>query len=427
VKTRKEMNQALKTKKPLFYGYIIVAVIFVIQVLMFGSNATVGVFFKPMINEFGWSRALISGAFSFARIVSGLSGIVWGWFNDRTGPRVVITICGALVGAGLLLMYLTESVWQLYLFYVVICGIGMGGVYAPQMSTIARWFSRRRNLMTGIVFVGGSLGALIFPPVSNWLISNNGWRVSWVIIGVVSLVVIVLIAQFLKKEPGELEKKHYGEYSSPGAVTGKGKLNVKGFSIKEAMKTRQLWIIAFMSFCNAFCLSTIMVHIVPHATDLGISNAAAANVLSVLSAGLLVGCLGVGISADKIGTKKIFVICFVPMLAVFLLLLPITDAWTMGLLVFIMALGNGGGSALTSTLCAELFGTKAHGVILGFSSLVSAVGGAIGPFIAGYIFDISNGYQWAFILCGALIVIALTISTFLKPVSKKLSDVAGSF
>jgi len=268
---------------------------------------------------------------------------------------------------------------------------------------------------------------LIFPPVSNWLISNNGWRVSWVIIGVVSLVVIVLIAQFLKKEPGELEKKHYGEYSSPGAVTGKGKLNVKGFSIKEAMKTRQLWIIAFMSFCNAFCLSTIMVHIVPHATDLGISNAAAANVLSVLSAGLLVGCLGVGISADKIGTKKIFVICFVPMLAVFLLLLPITDAWTMGLLVFIMALGNGGGSALTSTLCAELFGTKAHGVILGFSSLVSAVGGAIGPFIAGYIFDISNGYQWAFILCGALIVIALTISTFLKPVSKKLSDVAGSF
>ena len=289
MKTRKEMNQALKTKKPLFYGYIIVAVIFVIQVLMFGSNATVGVFFKPMINEFGWSRALISGAFSFARIVSGLSGIVWGWFNDRTGPRVVITICGALVGAGLLLMYLTESVWQLYLFYVVICGIGMGGVYAPQMSTIARWFSRRRNLMTGIVFVGGSLGALIFPPVSNWLISNNGWRVSWVIIGVVSLVVIVIIAQFLKKEPGEIEKKQYGEYSSPGAVTGKGKLNVKGFSIKEAMRTRQLWIIAFMSFCNAFCLSTIMVHIVPHATDLGISNAAAANVLSVLSAGLAGG------------------------------------------------------------------------------------------------------------------------------------------
>ena len=97
-----------------------------------------------------------------------------------------------------------------------------------------------------------------------------------------------------------------------------------------------------------------------------------------------------------------------------MLLLPITDAWTMGLLVFIMALGNGGGSALTSTLCAELFGTKAHGVILGFSSLVSAVGGAIGPFIAGYIFDISSGYQWAFILCGALIVTLYRFRHFLN-------------
>jgi MFS transporter, OFA family, oxalate/formate antiporter len=105
---------------------------------------------------------------------------------------------------------------------------------------------------------------------------------------------------------------------------------------------------------------------------------------------------------------------------VFLLLLPITDAWIMGLLVFIMAFGNGGSSALMSTLYAESFGIKAHGLILGFSSLVSAVGGAIGPFIAGYMFDISSSYQWAFMLCGALIVTALMISTFLKPVSKRV-------
>jgi MFS family permease len=417
---RTQNDQHIKTRTPFFYGYVIVAIIFILQVLMFGSNATAGVFFKPMINEFGWSRALISGAFSFSRIVSGFSGILMGWLNDRIGPRVVLSICGILVGAGFLLMYLTESVWQLYLFYVVIFGIGMGGVFAPQMSTIARWFTQKRNLMTGIVYVGGSLGALIFPPFSNWLISAQGWRNSCIIIGVVCLAGIVLFSQFLKSDPQGIKRIESAENKNLSAVERKINPSAVGFSFKEAVSTRQMWIIVFMSFCNAFCLSTIMVHIVPHATDLGISSAAAANVLAVLSAGLLVGCLGVGISADRIGTRKVFILCFIPILAVFLLLLPITDAWIMGLLVFIMAFGNGGSSALMSTLYAESFGIKAHGLILGFSSLVSAVGGAIGPFIAGYMFDISGGYQWAFMLCGALIVTALMISTFLKPVTKRV-------
>jgi MFS family permease len=416
----KEINQPQKQRTPFFYGYIIVGIVFIIQTIMFGSNSSSGVFFKPFINEFGWSRALISGAFSFTRLVQGLSGIVMGHLNDRLGPRVVITICGILVGAGFLLMSLTHTVWQLYLFYVVILGIGMGGVYAPQMSTIAKWFTQRRNLMTGIAFAGGSLGGLLLPPAVNWLISTTSWRETYIILGALALVIIVIGAQFLRGSPHQMGQVPYGEQKRPAGQEHQPNSIVEGFSLKEAVSTRQFWIVIIMSFCNIFCLMTIMVHIVPHATDLGISPSEAANVLAVLSAGLLTGSFVVGLFADRIGARKAFVMCFIPMLAVLLLLLPVTKAWMLALIVFVMAFGNGGAAALMSSIFAELFGMRSHGLILGFSNLLSTLGAALGPFIAGYIFDTRSSYQWAFLICGVLVVAGLAITTLLKPIIKQI-------
>jgi MFS family permease len=416
---KKTIDQPSKTKTPFFYGYIIVALIVIIQVIMYGSSVTSGVFLKPMINEFGWSRALISGAFSFSRIMTGIASIIMGGLNDRLGPRTVLTICGCLVGAGLLLTSLTHSVWQMYLFYVVIWGIGMGGVYAPQMSTIARWFTRRRNFMTGLAFVGGSFGGLIMPPIANWLISTTGWRHSFLVLGAVVLAIVVVCAQFLRGDPHKTGQMAYGETGKLQAREPIPVFTVRERSLKEAMHTRQFWVLMLMNLCNIFCLQTIIVHIVPHATDLGISPAAAANILGGLSAGLLMGSLVMGFGADRIGTTRAFIICFVPMLAVLLLLLPVTEPWMLGLLVFLMGCGNGGAAALTSSMFAEQFGMKSHGLILGFCSLTSAVGGAVGPFMAGYIFDTKGSYQWAFLLCGALIVTGLAISLWLKPIAKQ--------
>ena len=418
--SNQESNQPLDTRPRFFYGYIIVALIFIIQVVMFGANATSGVFFKPIINEFGWSRALISGAFSFSKIIQGMSGIIMGGLNDRLGPRAVITLCGFLVGVGFLLMSLTKSVWQLYLFYVVIIGIGMSGLYAPQMSTVARWFTQRRNLMTGIVFTGGSLGGLIAPPAVNWLISTTDWRTSYIILGAVVLVIIVLGAQFLRKNPHQIGQMPYGENNRLGLREHEQNLVIEGFSLKEVIYTRQFWIVNIMFFCNHFCSTTIMVHIVPHVTDLGISATAAANILAVLSAGFLTGCIVVGISADRIGTRKAYVICFIPILAVLLLLLPITEAWIIGIIVFVMASGSAGATTLISTMFAELFGMRSHGSIIGLSSLISALGGAFGPFVAGYIFDTSGNYRLAFILCGALIVVAIAMAGLLRPITKQV-------
>jgi|WetSurMetagenome_2_1015567.scaffolds.fasta_scaffold19851_3 MFS family permease len=417
---KNNIDQAQKPGRYFFYGYIIVGIIFIIQIIMFGGFSTSGVFFKPLINEFGWSRALLSGAFSFSRMAQGLSGIVMGGLNDRLGPRVVITICGILVGAGFLMMFVTDSVWQLYLFYVVILGTGMGGVYAPQMSTIAKWFTKRRNLMTGIAFAGGSLGGLFLPPVVNSLISNIGWRGTYIVLGTFALISMIVGAQFLRRDPSHMGQVPFGERKLSESREHSPVKMVEGFSLKEALYTQQFWLLIIMSFCNIFCLMTIMVHIVPHATDLGISAPEAAVVLGVLSGGLLTGSLIAGLGADRIGTRRTFIICFVPMVAVLLLLLPVTNAWMIGLIVFVMAFGNGGAATLMSSMFAELFGMRSHGLILGFSNLLSTFGAAIGPFIAGLLFDTRGSYQLAFFLCGVLVIIALAVGILLKPVTKQV-------
>ena len=140
-----DTKQPIKTKPRFFYGYTVVAAAFILQMVMFGPRSSFGIFFKPLISEFGWTRTLISGTFSISSIMQGLSGIIMGGLNDRLGPRMVMTLCGFLVGLGYLLMSQVYTTWQLYLFYVVIIGPGMGGLFVSLLSTIAKWFMERRS------------------------------------------------------------------------------------------------------------------------------------------------------------------------------------------------------------------------------------------------------------------------------------------
>ena len=160
----------------IFYGYYIIAASLLIMTAIWGLYYAFGIFFKPMLNEFGWSRAMTSGAFSLASIVSGVLAIAMGSLTDKFGPRIVITLCGLLLGIGSFLISQISALWQLYLFYGLIVGTGMGGGYGPLLSTAARWFVKRRGLMSGFVTAGIGMGGIIVPLVASRLISAYGWR-----------------------------------------------------------------------------------------------------------------------------------------------------------------------------------------------------------------------------------------------------------
>lgn len=412
---KREVSQPTKTEQRFFYGYTIVVAAFILQVVMFGPRMSFGIFFKPMIADYGWTRALVSGAFSISNIVQGISGIVMGNLNDKLGPRLVMTFCGFFLGLGFLLMSLISAAWQLYFFYVVVIGMGMGGLLSPPMSTVARWFVTRRSLMTGIVIAGGGIGGIIIPPVVNWLISTYGWRNSYLIMGALVLVIAVIAAQFLRRDPTKMGQVPYGKNRVKEQELD---LVTEGLLLKEAIYTKQLWMTIALLFCFGFSVLTVNIHIVPHVTDLGISDATAANILATIYGSVLISCILLGGVADRIGNRQAYIICFILISVSILWLLLAREVWMLYLFAVVLGFGAGGATALMSPLVAELFGMREHGLILGVCLFCQTIGGALGPFMAGYIFDSTGSYQSAFTVSAAFAVIGIIMAIMLRPIKK---------
>jgi len=402
-------------ERKFFYGYVVVLAAFLILVMTWGTLYCFGVFFKPVLIEFGWTRAATSGAYSLCLLLLAFFGIVMGRLNDRFGPRIVVTGCGLFLGSGYLLMSQISTIWQLYLFYGVMLAIGASGSFIPLASTISRWFIKRRGLLTGIAVSGIGVGTMIMPPIANWLITDYGWRVSYIVIGIAVLVLITSAAQFLRYEPSQMGQLPYGEnQAEPESVNSK----TKGFSLKETIHTRQFWMISAMFFCFGVAIQSILVHIVPHATDIGISSARAVNILAIIGALSATGRIMMGGVADRIGNKLALVVVFVLMSAALLWLLVAKEPWMFYLFAIAFGFAYGGWATLLSLIPAELFGLGSLGVILGAVHFSVATGEALGPTLAGGIFDITGSYQPAFTICAALSMIAIVLALFLRPITE---------
>ncbi len=387
-----------------------------IMAIVYGAYNSFGVFFESLLTDFGWTRATISGALSLSWIMQGVLSIIMGRLTDRFGPRVVLTICGLLIGLGYLLMSQIGAIWQLYLFYGVIVGSGMGGSWVPMVSTVARWFVKRRNLMTGIVLTGVSIGTLVAPPMASRLISAYNWYTSYLIVGSTVLVAVVLIAQLLRRDPTRTKQTTYGESEGEKQEFLR---DTPSFSLREAVHSRQFWLASGMFFCFGFSVYTIMAHIVLDAVGLGMSSISAPNILATIGGLSLVGRIVLGSAADKFGNRQVFMIGFILMAAALFWLVPNKEVWGLYLFAAVFGFAFGGCATSESPLVAGLFGLSSHGLILGVMSLLGfTFGAAIGPFIAGYIFDMTTSYQLTFIVSGAVSVVGLILTVLLSPIEK---------
>jgi MFS family permease len=401
-----------------YYGYVVVLVAFLIMLVLWGVYYAFGVFFKPMLSEFGWSRAMTSGAYSLGQITTGVLVTVMGGLNDRVGPRVVMSVCGVFLGIGYLMISQIHSLWQLYLSYGVIIGTGMSGGFIPVISTVARWFVGRRGIMTGFVAAGVGAGALIGPPVANLLISNYGWRISYLILGVIVLAVIVLSAQLLKSDPTEVGQIPYPDNrGEPEASYPED----DGVSLHEALFNGKFWAFYGTGFSYGFCLFSIMVHISPHAIDMGISGASAANILAIIGASSIVGKVFMGRVADMIGSRLVLMVGFALMSAALIGLIPARMVWVLYSAAGVFGFGYGSVAVSHSPLVADLFGLRTHGLIFGAFGTSVQLGGAVGPFMTGYIFDTSGGYSPAFAVGAVVAFFAIVLASVLKRKGMRVS------
>ncbi len=407
----------LKDRQPgFFYGYVIVGAAVCAMVVYWGTFYTFGIFFKPVLTDLGWTRAATSAAFSINALLWGFMDFNAGRLSDRYGPRIMVTACGFFLGLGYLLMSQISAVWQLYLFYGVIVAIGMGGSFVPMVSTVARWFVKRRGLMTGIVVAGIGLGTMIIPPIATRLIASYGWSNSYIIVGSVALIFIIMAAQFLRRDPAQKGQLPYGadEVETEGAAA-----NTTSLSLSEATRTKQFWMLCALFFAFLFCVNTIMVHIAAHTTDLRFSETAGGNILATIGGVSIVSRIAVGAFADRFGIKLALVISAVLLTVSLFWLQSASELWMLYLFAVIFGFGYGGLVTLTSPLAAELFGLSSHGAILGIAFFVGTMGQAAGPFLAGNIFDATGSYQPAFLICSILGVISIILALVLRPTSSQ--------
>jgi MFS family permease len=345
----------------------------------------------------------------------GAAGIICGRVTDRIGPRLIITVAGVVLGSGYLLMYRLSSPVQLYMAMGVLVGLGMSAQDVPTLSTVARWFVRRRGMMSGIVKVGTGFGQLTFPFAAGALIAAFGWRNAYLFIGFGVLSTVVVVAQALRRDPGQMGLYPDGDAAAQDAETRERE---DGLPFSVAVRTRQFCLLCCADFLMFYCLITMLVHLVPHAVDTGITVGRAGVLLSVMGGVSMAARLGMGSAADMIGARRSYLVCFAVLIAGFLWLRTASAMWMFVLYAAADGFARGGSFAVRSPLVAELFGTRAHGSVFGIVNFAGAVGGALGPLVAGRMFDLTRSYQSTFLLLVVLAAVGLVVTLSLKPIAK---------
>ena len=376
-----------------------------------------GVFFRELEAEFGWSRAMISGASSLSFVVMGVLGILAGRLNDKIGPRVLITVSALFFGIGYALMSRLQAPWELFLVYGVLVGVGYSTHDVVTLSTIARWFVRRRGTMTGIAKVGTGVGQLLVPVITAMLIAAYGWRHAALVVGAASLVILLAAAQLMRRDPR-------GEGQHPDGVEiaplhGAGASLETGMTVVEAAATRQFWILCAAQLSVFFCLMTVMIHIVPHATDRGVAAPVAAMILSTIGGVSIAGRLTIGTLFDRLGGRRSLSICFIVLLTSFILLQVAETTWMLFLFAAVYGFAHGGFFTVMSPTIAEFFGTGSHGVIFGIVLFSGTIGGATGPLLAGSLFDMNGSYAVMFMILTGFSVLGLLLAWALGPIDGK--------
>ncbi len=370
-----------------------------------------GIFLRPITEQFHWDRGALSAAISIGMLITGPFSILAGRLSDRYGPRLLVTASGIITGVALILMSQISALWHVYLIYGVAVAIGGGGCVVPLTTTIPRWFKQRRGVALGLTWTGIGLGGVIAPMLSQWLITDYDWPTAYIVLGLITLVVVIPLAQTLKGSPQQMGLRPYGEMAIQ--QDGKEPVVMESMSIKQAIRTGRFWIFGMVMFCFIFVIQVMMAHIAPHAVDMGISATLAASIVSIWAATSLIGRNLAGFVSDRIGSTPTIILNLVLMVLALAWLLFAREVWTFYVFAVIYGIAYGGIVPLQTLLSGELFGLRFLGAVMASLMVVGSIGGALGAPLAGAIFDITGSYQPAFIICLIMAILAIILSVLL--------------
>lgn len=398
-------------KRISYYGWVVVGAGLIILTVEAGILLTFGVFFKPILAEFGWTRSVLSGVFSASMIVRILSSLALGYLADRFGARPIVILGGLLAAIALFLTSTFITLWQLYVYYSLLFSIGASCAYIPITSNVSKWFRKNRGLAVGIVVMGLGLGGLIMSPLAGVLISSYGWRQSYVILGVIMLVTLVGSGILLKKPPESGISKTDVKVSEGDFLTSR----VETYTLGQALRTRAFWMQGLSWFCLCAALYSILVHIVSYAINIGISPIKASAVLGMIGGFSLLGRVAMGYISDQLGRKRSVALASAISAFSLMGILLSRDLNMFYVSSFVFGVSYGGWGAQMPTMPADHFGEKNSGTILGAIFLVGGAGMAVGPWLGAHIIDFSGSYKYLFLMASVASFLGFVFSLLIKP------------
>jgi MFS family permease len=398
-----------------FYGWTVVAAAFLVLFMAYGTQYAFGVFFAALVDEFGWSRASLSGVFSlYAAVYSGFA-LVAGRLTDRWGPRTVIGIGGALLGAGLVAMSRVGALWQPYVLYGTVAALGMSTAYVPCHATVVRWFTRRRGLAVGLASAGGSLGTFVLPPVAHFLVSRLGWRWSYVVFGTAIFLALNALAILMRRDPESVGLAPDGD-RAPRAPARAGP-PPGDWTIRRALRSRAFWILYGVFAATWIPVFVPLVHLVPMARGLGIPPLLAATLVSAVGASALVGRLVMGGASDHIGRRGALAVALALQAGAFVGFAQAHDLAALYASSLVFGFSYGAASTLFPAAVADAFGREQAGSLAGLLFALAGSLAALGPLAAGFIYDRAGDYRLAWWLSATCTAVALLLlASFRIPV-----------
>ena len=409
---------------PFYYGWVIVAIAFVTMAIAVTARTAFSLLLPPLIDEFGWDRGLVAGAFAFGFFVSALVSPLIGRVMDRHGPRVVIGAGVVLLSGGLLTAPMIQAPWQLYLTLGLLAGLGANLMtYVTHSQFLPNWFVRRRGFAISVAFSGVGAGAFVLLPWLQIIIGRDGWRASCSAMGLLVLLVIGPLTLLVRMRPQELGLPPDG-VASLVAETGTPKhanivdpvWTATAWTLGRAIRTARFWWIVLGYFCALFAWYAIQVHQTKYLIEIGFPPLVAAWSLGLVSVIAIPGQIGLGFLSDRFGREWVWTAACAGFAISYLLLIALETNPSSGLL-YVMLISQGFlGYGLTSVMgpiAIEIFEGPQFGLIFGTITVGLMAGGAVGPWALGVIHDRTGSYHLGFLLaigCCAVSCVSIWIA-----------------
>ena len=411
----------MTANKSLQYGWVVVGSAFIITFITCGVNFSYGVFFLPIINEFGWSRGLASAVMLVAGIAYAVTLPFTGILADRYGYKWVLAVSAGFLSLGLILSSQIQELWQLYVFTGLLVGLSISASFAIPVALVALWFNRRQGLALGVATLGISLGTATIPLLISYLISSAGWRTTLLMAGIAVAVLCIPATLLMRNPPRHVPAEETVSKEEPAAgrqpVTSD--LNI-GLTVSQALRTGQFWMlfITFLLFLSS--LGLIMLHLVPYAVDSGIDPVRAAVLLTLIGIFGIAGRLGSGVLSDRVGIKPIMLFCTVLLGLNIAFIALCSEPWAFYVFAAIYGIAYSGFVTQMVRITRRVFGGLALGAVFGALMVSDGIGFGVGPWVAGNIYDATGSYQASFLAAAAGLAVAAVLVIAVRPAIKNI-------